>query len=158
MREFCDRRKRSVCSEDEEMGHPTRRVERSGKFPALVGTGGQNGETMNRHEEMRRAAETFHTAHPEVYKRFTRYTFELIDAGHRHGSASAVFERIRWQTLVGGTAPELKLNNNYRAFYARWFHEGSPLYAGFFRNRVQTSQKAPARGPEPTRDSFALEG
>lgn len=39
------------------------------------------------------------------------------------------------------TSGEVKLNNNYRAYYARLFHVAHPEREGFFRNRERTSEK-----------------
>ena len=50
---------------------------------------------------------------------------------------------------------EFKLNNNYRAFYARAFMKKYPEYAGFFRLREQTSEKENASLlPELTPDDY----
>ncbi len=78
---------------------------------------------------------------PEVWALFKRFTFELINAGHRHGSSDMILHRIRWETAVKPTrngqaqGRDLKLNNNWTAFLARKFHEDHPEHIGFFRTR-----------------------
>ena len=114
----------------------------------------------SRKEELERAAEAFNNAHPKVWDMFVRFTFELIDRGFKHHSANAVFERIRWETdqaTVDGKS-EFKLNNNYRADYARWFMESFPEHAKFFRTRVRTSaSKRETNLPELTPEDFQYE-
>ena len=94
-------------------------------------------------DEMRSQVKAFHSEHPEVWDLFVRFTQELINRGFRHYSVNAMFERIRWECdAVGGDGKStFKLNNNYRAFYARHFHNVYPQHDGFFRTRRQTSQE-----------------
>jgi len=109
----------------------------------------------NRHEEMREAARKFHKSNPEVWNLFRRFVFEKINAGYAHYGAGAIMERVRWESDRGAGEPALKINNNFRAFYAREFEELYPIHKGFFRSRVQTSAQRPATGqPEPLRESL----
>ena len=87
----------------------------------------------------------FHEANPQVWELFKKFTFEAIAAGLAHYSSDAVAQRIRWHTTVE-TKPvaegdSTKINDHYRAYYARMFHREFPQHDGFFRNRVQPSQK-----------------
>lgn len=99
----------------------------------------------SRYDQIEAKAIAFHREHPEVWDHFCRFTFELIDRGFRHYSAQhGVFARIRWETdsatPSGGST--FKINNNYSAFYARWFMEAYPEHDGFYRTRHQVSQVA----------------
>ena len=85
---------------------------------------------------IRAACQEFHNAHPEFWLLFCKYTFELIDAGHKHGSANAVFERIRWETRINSEHHSgFKVNNNYRAYYARRFNQMYSTSNDFFFTR-----------------------
>lgn len=85
----------------------------------------------------------FHIEHPDVYRMFDHYTRIMIDSGLRNGSAALVAERIRWETTLRGTGRGVvKLNNNYRALYARLWEERNPERKGFFRKRVRRDQSA----------------
>ncbi len=97
---------------------------------------------MNRNEQLRAECQTFHDEHPKVWELFARFTFQRINIGFKHYSVNAVFEAIRWEAdEVGGDGQStFKLNNNYRAFYARRFMRMNPEHAGFFRTRRQTSE------------------
>lgn len=97
--------------------------------------------STTRADQLFAAFAKFHRENPEVWNLFERYTLATIDAGHSNYSANAVFERIRWHVDIetsGGSA--LKLNNNFRCFYARLFHAAYPHYAGYFRNRRRASE------------------
>ena len=111
---------------------------------------------MTRHEQMRRAARVFHVEHPYIFSLFVRFTLEKIDQGHKHYSASAVFQRIRWETDRPDYAKGLdfKLNNNHIPFYARGLMRKFPKHAGFFRTRHQISRESDASklGPLGPRD------
>lgn len=110
----------------------------------------------SRLDEMRRQVAEFHAKHPEVWRLFEQFTFQMIGRGFKHYSVNAVFERIRWEMDVGGDGIDtFKLNNNYRAFYARRFMKIHPQYDGFFRTRVQVSDHRPAtRMPELTPQDY----
>lgn len=110
-----------------------------------------------RKEEMREQVEAFHQQHPIVWDLFKRFTFEVLRKGFKNYSVNAIFERIRWeQDVILGTSEHLKdarfkLNNNYRAFYARRFMAAYPQHDGFFRTRKQTSEDSRATNlPELT--------
>lgn len=78
----------------------------------------------------------FHRENPEVYGLFDKFTRQSIDAGRKQFAVSIVIERIRWATMVetkGGG--DFKINNNYRAYYARLWMRNNPEHAGFFRTR-----------------------
>ena len=86
----------------------------------------------------------FHSANPVVWQLFERFSLDLIANGRQHYSSDAVFARIRWHvdTETKGEG-DLKLNNNFSAYYARLFHVAHPQHDGFFRNRKRTSEDRP---------------
>ena len=100
-------------------------------------------------DEMRRQCQKFHKEHPEVWSLFVGFTFEKIRLGYDHYGVGAVMERVRWETSAGGSKPEFKFNNNFRAFYARRFARTFPEHKGFFRTRVQNSAKRKPKRTEP---------
>jgi len=108
-----------------------------------------------RYEEMREQVVDFHKKNPKVYELFDRFTRELIHRGFHNYSVNAVFERIRWFTDQADTdgRTTFKLNNNYRAFYARAWMKKNPDHDGFFRTREQvskaeTASHLPELGPD----------
>lgn len=80
---------------------------------------------------------------PHVYREFVRFARELKSAGRHRASASLIFERMRWESMIRGGPesglPAYRLNNNYRAFYARKLATEDPSFAGFFEIREQKS-------------------
>ena len=95
--------------------------------------------------ELREQVRTYHRNHPEVWELFKSFTLKLIDSGRKHYSANAIFERIRWEKDLGNASEAaFKLNNNYRAFYARRFMASYPQHEGFFRTRAQPSTQQDA--------------
>lgn len=111
-----------------------------------------NSVMETRQEEMRDQVAAFHRQHPEVWRLFCGFTFEMIHRGYKNYSVNAVFERIRWEIDSGGDGTNsFKLNNNYRAFYSRRFMNMYPEYNGFFRTRQQPSEERSATNlPELT--------
>ncbi len=88
--------------------------------------------------------EAYDRANPQVYEAFRKYAFQLREAGRKRSGAALIFERIRWDTMIRGSKedglPALKMNNNYRAFYARKLALESPIYfETFFETREQKS-------------------
>jgi hypothetical protein len=105
---------------------------------------------VDRHEEMRQDVILFNRKHPDVWRLFCGFTFDMINRGFMNYSVNAIFERIRWEIDAGGDGvTSFKLNNNYRAFYARAFMRKYPQHDGFFRTREQKSRDlAPVNLPE----------
>jgi hypothetical protein len=92
---------------------------------------------VDRFEEMRQDVIQFNRKHPDVWRLFCGFTFDMINRGFMNYSVNAIFERIRWEIDAGGDGvTSFKLNNNYRAFYARAFMRVSTQksqHDGFFR-------------------------
>ncbi len=98
----------------------------------------------DRFEEMRQEVISFNKKHPDVWRLFCKFTFDLTHRGYKNYSVNAIFERIRWEKDAGGDGvTSFKLNNNYRAFYARAFMRKYPEHDGFFRTREQISKELP---------------
>ena len=98
----------------------------------------------SRADQVINAFEKFNEHHPDVWPLFKRFSLEVIKAGHKHYAAAAIFERIRWHMEIENRGGSLKLNNNFKPYYARMFHLSHPEHAEFFRNRKLTSQNTPA--------------
>jgi hypothetical protein len=89
------------------------------------------------------AARIYARDNPHVWALFVRFTFELIRSGRQSYSSKAVFERIRWHVdVTTKSVDEFKINNNYTAIFARWFHAQYPQHVGFFRTRERIAKKA----------------
>lgn len=73
---------------------------------------------------------------PEIYGLFVRFAVQAHRNGYRRFSANAIFERIRWELAIEKKDDGFKMNNNYRAFYARKLMAENPeSFAGFFQIR-----------------------
>lgn len=85
-----------------------------------------------------------HRQNPAVWELFIKFALQAVHIGREHYSANAIFERIRWHVEIETKGSEVKLGNNFRAYYARLFHLAYPEHDGFFRNRKLTSEDAVA--------------
>lgn len=64
--------------------------------------------------------EQFHEDNPEVYRILVRLAREWIfETGRRKIGIGALAERARWEIAIRTKTPDFKINNSYRAFYAR---------------------------------------
>jgi len=79
--------------------------------------------------------ETYDEANPHIYDLFYRFAKETLDRGYSHYSANAIFERIRWYVDIETEGDQLKVNNNYRPYYARKLMESHQEFSSFFRVR-----------------------
>lgn len=80
----------------------------------------------------------FHAVNPRIYVRLVEMARALKARGVSHYGIAALFEVLRYEAAIGTSDPSgmpFKLNNNYRAYYARMIHEREPELAGFFRTR-----------------------
>ncbi len=85
--------------------------------------------------------EQFHLENPHVYRLFERFALEAARAGARQIGAALVWERMRWYTSFEVRGEETyRLNNSYRAFYARLFMAQHHELGEFFETREQPSE------------------
>jgi len=89
---------------------------------------------------IRDAFDEFHQRHPEVLEQLRRRALRAQRRGYQPGIA-ALFEVLRWghgMARVTG-ADEFKLNNNFKAHYARLLMQTTPELSGFFELRQARS-------------------
>jgi hypothetical protein len=73
-----------------------------------------------------------------VWELFKRFTAEAFLSGLKSYSADAICHRIRWHSDVE-VKGDLKLNNNFTAFFARLYMVKFPDRDGFFNLRQRKS-------------------
>lgn len=104
---------------------------------------------MRRGDQILAAFLRFHSENPVVWDLFRRFARDAAGAGREHYSANAIFERIRWYLDVEIKSDrEVKLNNNFRAYYARMFSATHSDAADLFRTRTLRSEREPAQFPD----------
>jgi len=79
----------------------------------------------------------FHKQNPSVYVMLLEYAKQAKRRGAKHMGIAMLWERLRWYVVVesNDSASPYKLNNNYRAHYARLLEESEPDLRGFFTTR-----------------------
>jgi len=77
--------------------------------------------------------ERFTAANPSFYQMFTRYTLQLIAAGHTRLSSKMIVERIRFELMTSNTA--IAINNSFTPYLARKFMADFPNHDGVFETR-----------------------
>jgi len=80
----------------------------------------------------------FHAQNPRVYQELVSLAFRWRERrpGEKCG-IGMLFEVARWNLLISTAGEPVKLNNNYRAFYARMIMEHEPDLDGLFELRRQ---------------------
>ncbi len=92
--------------------------------------------------------EKFDRKNPHVYVLFKRFANNVRDAGFKHYSSKAIFERIRWHVNIETKSPDgFKLNCNFTSRYSRKLVEDDPTFDGFFRHRTLTSSEYTYKEP-----------
>ena len=81
--------------------------------------------------------EAFHAANPEVYRSLVADALTLRHRGIKRWSINGLFEVLRWKKALETKGDEFRLNNNFRAYYARMMMDNEPILEGFFETRVQ---------------------
>jgi len=79
----------------------------------------------------------YHRAHPSVFSEFCTLAEKMRVGGRReHYSVEILINVLRWhRDFNAGPDQDFKINNNYKAYYARmyqWYYD----CPGFFRNRA----------------------
>lgn len=85
----------------------------------------------------------FHEEHPEVYDQLLTLARQWVSHGKGKLGIATLFEKLRWEWHVNGLQDSkgYKLNNNYRALYARLLMERNPELRGLFEIRRLASER-----------------
>lgn len=81
--------------------------------------------------------EEFHRANPHVYQELLKRALCLRERGVRRFGIAAIFEALRYEAAMETGGDTWKLNNDYRAFYARLLMKNVVALNGFFEIREQ---------------------
>lgn len=87
----------------------------------------------------------FHNANPLVYASIRAIAMKMLASGWKRGSINMIFERLRWEHAIVTRGDAYKLNNSYRAFYARMLMAAEPTLDGFFSVRSQQDEWSPVQ-------------
>jgi len=82
---------------------------------------------------------SYHKENPNVWKAFVECAKATRARGFQRYSANGIFEIIRWHTGVNTEGQGFKVNNNFRADYARKMMDEFPEFKGFFTIRPLTA-------------------
>lgn len=78
----------------------------------------------------------FHAKSPEVYSTLVALARQWVaKTGRRRLGIATLFERARWELAISTSDPDFKLNNSYRAYYARLIMRAEPDLADLFATR-----------------------
>jgi len=84
----------------------------------------------------------YHEKNPEVYSQLRTLALKMRGTGrHKYGIAG-LFEVLRWHRALETSDEDFKLNNSYRAFYARLLMTQEPGLEGFFSVRKSVGDGA----------------
>ncbi len=83
----------------------------------------------------------FHAQHPEIYVQLVRLARSWKANGSQKLGIATLFEVLRWNSHMNPAKDGgYKLNNNYRALYARLIMNKEPDLAGLFELRERTAE------------------
>lgn len=88
---------------------------------------------MSFDEDLAAKFERFHADNPKVYELLVSLAHNWVqNTGRKKVGVGALFERARWEIAIRTNDPDFKLNNTYRAFYARLIMKREEDLAGIF--------------------------
>jgi hypothetical protein len=80
--------------------------------------------------------EQFHQDNLHVYSTLVRLAKQWVaHTGRGKLGIGALYERARWEIAIQTKDPDYRLNNNFRAFYARLMMHNEPELRGLFELR-----------------------
>lgn len=88
-----------------------------------------------KNQEINRKFCLYDVENPHIWKEFQNLSFKLIDRGFTKLSAELIYNQIRWLKYMQHGNDGFKLNNNFKAFYARKFMKEFPVYNNIFELR-----------------------
>ena len=91
------------------------------------------------------AFDEFHRANPRVYDELVKLARRAKERGFTQYGIGALYEVFRWERgPTGGDDDGYKVNNNFRAIYARKIMAEHADLAGFFRTRARAGEEESA--------------
>jgi hypothetical protein len=107
--------------------------------PDLFSDSGANTcKKKDRIDAIELAFHKFHAENPWVYEELRLMALKLKRSGRESYGVAALFEVLRYEHAIQTKSDDgLKLNNNYRALYARMLAQNEPELKEFFRMRVR---------------------
>lgn len=89
--------------------------------------------------------ESFDQSNPQVYSKIVEIaSFMKQNAKKDKYGIGAIWERLRWISDFETDGDQFKLNNNFRAFYARKLMSEHPEFLGFFEIRASIADQEQA--------------
>jgi hypothetical protein len=89
-------------------------------------------------DRIQRAFDKFDAGNPWVYTQLRSMALQLRRIGRDSYGIAALFEVLRYEHATKTVSDDgLKLNNNFRALYARKLAQNEPELREFFRMRVR---------------------
>ena len=83
----------------------------------------------------------FHHANPQVYSELVSQARLLKSSGCRCASIALLYERLRWLHFIATQGEEeFKLNNDFRALYARLIMDQETDLHGIFKTRKRAGE------------------
>jgi hypothetical protein len=102
--------------------------------PVVFTTVDVNPSNQGKIEE---AFHQFHRENPEVYEELVSLARELKKRGYQKFGIATIYEVARWRSMLrAGPEGQFKLNNNYRAYYARLMMRNVAELDGIFDTRT----------------------
>lgn len=80
----------------------------------------------------------FHALNPHVLDALVRLCLDVWQRGRKRWSINGAFEVLRWSSLRT-QGDDFRLNNNFRAYYARLIPAVEPRLDGFFAVRASAA-------------------
>jgi hypothetical protein len=80
-------------------------------------------------------AAAFDAANPQVFDKLHAIALELNARGVKHAGIGALWERLRWLSWFETGGDRYRLNNSFRAWYARELMKRDPSLEGMFTIR-----------------------
>lgn len=90
----------------------------------------------------------FHADNPHVYRELRRLALDLVDRGHTRIGIGMLTEVLRWSAMQTRGDDSYKLNNSFRALFARMLADNEPALADVFEFRRLRSHDE-KRGSRP---------
>lgn len=84
----------------------------------------------------------WHKQNPLVWEYFEQFSLEAVARGRTQVSHWLIVNRIRWEISIITTGEDFKINNNYIAFYARYWNAMHPEHKNLFNIKKMTGEPA----------------
>jgi hypothetical protein len=82
----------------------------------------------------------FHKENPHIYEEFKKLAYRMKGTGRKKYSSKMIINVLRWESDLGSTGDEFKINDKFQSIYGRLLAYQDSTFEDFFEFRIRENK------------------